>query len=94
MAIYARDSFDCVYCRGVFPIRLDGKGLTLDHVVPRSQGGKSTAANLVTACISCNCGRKQRALFGREQGRVAAALKKPINRALGRELAKLQGFTL
>ncbi|MFM7110795.1 MAG: HNH endonuclease, partial [Planctomycetota bacterium] len=28
--------------------------LSLDHVVPRSQGGASTWENIVCACVSCN----------------------------------------
>jgi len=28
--------------------------LTLDHVLPRSRGGKSSWTNLVTACKTCN----------------------------------------
>lgn len=57
--IYARDGGRCVYC-GVETHRL-GAGLsrspnlaTLDHVVPRSQGGPLTPANLVLACQACN----------------------------------------
>ena len=28
--------------------------LTLDHLIPRSKGGKSSWTNLVTACKKCN----------------------------------------
>lgn len=45
--IYKRDGFQCVYCG----TRQD---LTLDHVIPKSQGGKDTWTNLVTACQKCN----------------------------------------
>lgn len=38
----------CAYC-----YRMD-KPLTIDHVVPISQGGPHTAANIVPACLSCN----------------------------------------
>ncbi len=45
--IMKRDGQLCQYC-GV-------KGdLTLDHVMPRSRGGKDTWENLVTACNTCN----------------------------------------
>ena len=30
---------------------------TLDHVIPRSQGGPTTADNIVVACASCNHNR-------------------------------------
>jgi 5-methylcytosine-specific restriction endonuclease McrA len=45
--IFKRDNFECQYCES-------NKELTLDHLIPRSKGGKSTWKNLVTACKSCN----------------------------------------
>lgn len=41
----------CMYCD-----RAPSKGhpLTVDHVVPRSQGGANNWANTVAACYSCN----------------------------------------
>jgi hypothetical protein len=45
--IFKRDGGRCQYC-GV------AHDLTLDHVMPRSRGGKSTWENLVTACKGCN----------------------------------------
>ena len=45
--IFKRDDSKCQYCG-------TSKDLTLDHVVPRSKGGKSTWTNLVTACKRCN----------------------------------------
>ena len=35
------------------------KELSLDHVIPRSQGGKLTWTNTVTACLSCNSRKGQ-----------------------------------
>ncbi len=48
--IYARDKNKCQYCGRRFPT----SELSLDHVIPRSMGGKSTWANMVCACTSCN----------------------------------------
>ncbi len=48
--IYARDSSLCQYCGKKFP----SQELSLDHVVPRSLGGKTTWDNLVCACVYCN----------------------------------------
>lgn len=45
--IFRRDNFECQYCGSK-------KDLTLDHVEPRSKGGKSVWNNLVTACKRCN----------------------------------------
>ena len=94
-AVFARDNFDCVYCRQVFPPPLDGRGLTLDHVVPRCKGGSDRADNLVTACVRCNSARQAKSvndpLWGCgsdvRKARVRRQLRKPINRELGRWLA-------
>ena len=48
--IYARDSYTCQYCSA----RLSVAELTYDHVVPRSQGGKTEWTNIVTCCHDCN----------------------------------------
>jgi hypothetical protein len=48
--IYLRDGHRCMYC-GVFR---PSEQLTLDHIFPRSRGGKNEWDNLVTACHRCN----------------------------------------
>jgi 5-methylcytosine-specific restriction endonuclease McrA len=48
--VFKRDHWTCQYC-GVQP---GGEELTIDHVVPRSQGGTSTWDNCVLSCIECN----------------------------------------
>ena len=45
--LYMRDLFKCQYCDDVYE-------LTIDHVVPRSAGGKTVWENCVTSCKSCN----------------------------------------
>lgn len=61
LAIYLRDSFRCVYCcadmHGAHP-----QDITLDHIVPDSDGGSNEPSNLVTACRSCNCSRQDKPL--------------------------------
>ena len=47
-AVLARDSWTCQYCGMSKP------GLTVDHVIPRSRGGKSVWENIVASCASCN----------------------------------------
>lgn len=54
--LLVRDNYTCAYC-GCRPwkvTRPDYEMLTLDHVVPRSKGGKTTWVNIVTACVDCN----------------------------------------
>jgi 5-methylcytosine-specific restriction endonuclease McrA len=48
--IFARDNNRCQYCGRKFATQ----DLSLDHVIPRSQGGQSTWANVVCACLRCN----------------------------------------
>jgi 5-methylcytosine-specific restriction endonuclease McrA len=48
--IFARDGSKCQYCGRKFATQ----DLSLDHVLPRSQGGKSTWDNIVCCCIKCN----------------------------------------
>lgn len=45
-----RDKNQCQYCGVVFK----PKELTLDHIIPKSRGGKNTWTNLVAACKKCN----------------------------------------
>ena len=48
--IYKRDHYTCQYC-GHQP---GSEELTIDHVVPRAQGGESRWDNCVLACVTCN----------------------------------------
>lgn len=48
--LWKRDNFTCQYC-GCRP-RQDE--ITVDHMMPRSRGGKSTWINCVLACVKCN----------------------------------------
>ena len=48
--VFARDGFTCQYC-GRTPHRSE---LNLDHVIPRSLGGKTTWENVVCSCVDCN----------------------------------------
>jgi 5-methylcytosine-specific restriction endonuclease McrA len=48
--IFARDDHTCQYCG----VRLPRRELNLDHVVPRSRGGKTNWENVVTSCVECN----------------------------------------
>lgn len=51
VGIHARDGA-CGYC--------GGKAQTVDHIVPRSQGGGSGWTNLVAACTRCNARKGNR----------------------------------
>jgi len=46
--ILVRDGFKCAYCG-------NGKErLTIDHIIPKSRGGRTTFENCVSSCKSCN----------------------------------------
>jgi 5-methylcytosine-specific restriction endonuclease McrA len=45
-----RDNYTCQYC-GVRP---GPQLLTVDHVIPKKRGGKSTWQNCVLSCVECN----------------------------------------
>jgi 5-methylcytosine-specific restriction endonuclease McrA len=48
--IFARDKSSCQYCGKRFPT----SELSLDHVIPRSMGGKAVWENVVCSCTKCN----------------------------------------
>ncbi len=46
--LFARDGWQCAYCGS------ESHRLTLDHIVPRSRGGRSVWENVVASCAPCN----------------------------------------
>ena len=54
--VFKRDKYTCQYC-GRQP---GGDELTIDHVVPRAQGGESSWKNCVLACWQCNAEKADR----------------------------------
>jgi 5-methylcytosine-specific restriction endonuclease McrA len=57
LALYLRDAFTCAFC-GIDMKGTDPRLITLDHIKPRAQGGTDDPTNLVTACLRCNCVKK------------------------------------
>jgi 5-methylcytosine-specific restriction endonuclease McrA len=53
-SVLLRDDYTCGYCSK----RGDRSSMTIDHVIPRRQGGRAEWSNLVAACVECN-GRKR-----------------------------------
>ena len=52
--VFKRDGFVCAYC-GKSPPTVT---LEVDHIEPRSKGGKDDLNNLITACFDCNRGKR------------------------------------
>ena len=68
--LYRRDGFCCQYCnRSYAPSKL-----SIDHVLPRSRGGRTTWENCVLACVRCN--RKKGSRLPHEVG--MHLLHKPV----------------
>lgn len=56
MILYSRDRHMCAYCGDIFKAH----ALTIDHVTPKSRGGKNTWVNTVTSCKPCNVHKADR----------------------------------
>ncbi|MCK9279298.1 MAG: HNH endonuclease [Melioribacteraceae bacterium] len=48
--IYLRDANQCQYCG----ITYETKKLNIDHIIPKSHGGRTQWTNVVVSCIKCN----------------------------------------
>lgn len=72
MEVYVREGAQCFYCD--IPVSLEARrylrtdvsvarkmnAATLDHIIPRSHGGRDGADNCVCACYGCNEDRRDR----------------------------------
>lgn len=52
--VFKRDGFQCGYCGKTPPEVV----LEVDHIDPKSKGGKDEINNYLTACFDCNRGKK------------------------------------
>ena len=68
-AVFARDGWTCQYCAA--------PAENLDHVIPRSRGGKHTWENVVAACRRCNAKKENRTPAGGRHPSGAPALRAP-----------------
>jgi 5-methylcytosine-specific restriction endonuclease McrA len=83
--ILMRDRNSCQYCGRVGA----AAELTLDHVIPRSRGGKSSWENLVTCCQGCNHRKSDR--LPSEAGMTLIREPRPFNLHTSRHLMRLMG---
>lgn len=83
--ILLRDRNTCQFCVQVFP----ASELTLDHVVPRSRGGRSSWDNLVACCYQCNNRKGDRT--PEEAGIQLARRPRPFTLYTSRQLMRLIG---
>jgi 5-methylcytosine-specific restriction endonuclease McrA len=83
--ILLRDRNTCQFCGRIFP----ASELTLDHVVPRSRGGRSSWENLVACCYQCNNSKGDRT--PEEAGLALARRPRPFTLHTSRQLMRLIG---
>jgi 5-methylcytosine-specific restriction endonuclease McrA len=58
-AVFKRDNYRCIYCGIQIGNTRSGRILqkddfSLDHIIPRSRGGKNTWGNTACSCFHCN----------------------------------------
>lgn len=99
-AIYERDNWECAYCgqgpRDARNMKQARVVLTLDHLVPRCEGGDNSTANLVTACQRCNSSRQEKSwrefATGGAIDRIEWLIEQPTDIELGKAIiASLKG---
>lgn len=56
LTLFRRDQFCCAYCGKAKSI----DQLTVDHIVPKSQGGPNTWLNTICCCRNCNSYKENR----------------------------------
>ena len=83
--ILLRDRNTCQFCARAFPT----SELTLDHVLPRSRGGRSTWENLVACCYACNNRKGDRT--PEEAGLKLQRRPRPFTLHTSRQLMRLIG---
>jgi 5-methylcytosine-specific restriction endonuclease McrA len=54
--VFKRDHVTCQYCGA----RPGSEELTIDHIIPRAQGGQTNWENCVLACVPCNARKANR----------------------------------
>jgi 5-methylcytosine-specific restriction endonuclease McrA len=84
--VIARDGGACVWC-GREPWRGD---VTVEHLLPRSRGGRGIPENLAVACRSCNRRRRSKGVvaYVRERARAGDG---PRTDLLSDALTRLSG---
>lgn len=83
--LYRRDGYACQYCGRNRP----PEELSIDHVTPRSRGGKTSWENCVLACVGCNTRKANKSL--KEAGlRLTRPPRKPTWSPLAESLPALR----
>jgi 5-methylcytosine-specific restriction endonuclease McrA len=81
--VLLRDNFTCAYCGTRSTSRM-----SLDHVQPKSKGGKTNFENIVTCCIPCNNKKDDRTC--RESGMFPRHVQWPATAPTVMEFIRMQ----
>ncbi len=71
--LFIRDNYECQYC--LKPLK--DKELTIDHILPKSLGGKTSYLNCVVSCKSCNLWKGSKTL-DQAGMRLRNPIRKPV----------------
>lgn len=82
--VFKRDSFSCQYCGKTPPNCI----LEIDHIIPKSKGGKDELINLITSCFDCNRGKDDKDITNKKH---RPDIKK-INSELQSQLDEMQKY--
>jgi len=81
--VMVRDGFKCAYCG-------ETKGrLTIDHIIPKAKGGKSTFENTITSCKPCNNKKGDRSCHEVKMYPKGSAFQPTISQFLTLKMNKL-----
>ena len=86
--LYLRDGNTCQYCG----VKFNSIDLTLDHIIPKSRGGKSSWENLVAACAPCNRRKDDRTPEEAEMRLLHRPI--PANVHTGRSVLRSMGLSV
>ncbi len=87
--VFKRDNFTCQYCR----CRPGSEELTIDHVLPRAQGGISSWTNFVLACVECNHRKANRTPEHAHMPLIRKPVRPLWNRSYARQGVRLESWS-
>ena len=86
--LFRRDNYRCQYCA----CQPGTEELTIDHVLPRSQGGVTTWENCVLACVSCNARKANRTPEQAKMKLLCGTPSKPKYSTLKQEFHRIDSW--
>jgi CRISPR/Cas system Type II protein with McrA/HNH and RuvC-like nuclease domain len=85
--VFKRDMFTCQYCGSKPPSVI----LEVDHIFPKSKGGKDSIDNLLCSCFDCNRGKSDRTL---DVSPISNEVKNKLIKERANQLKEYHKYTL